>query len=260
MKKIPWLKDWRRRLGAVPFVGNFLRTLRDYLRYCRLAQIFLANSQSLKDERFECSWTERMFCLGDATEGTAFDPHYLYHTAWAARILSRSSAAKHIDISSCLRFVTIVSAFKPVEFYDYRPASLNLDGLTAAHGDLLQLPFPSGTVDSISCMHVVEHIGLGRYGDPIDPKADLFAMKELSRVVRSGGELLFVVPVGQPRIIFNAHRIYAPEQILSYFPEFELKEFALINDDGSFLRSGQLVDASDLQYGCGCFHFVKMQN
>ena len=80
-------------------------------------------------------------------------------------------------------------------------------------------------------MHVVEHVGLGRYGDPLDPDGDLKAMAELQRVLAAGGSLLFVVPVGKPKIMFNAHRIYSYEQILSYFNELELKQFALIPDD-----------------------------
>ena len=79
-------------------------------------------------------------------------------------------------------------------------------------------------------MHVVEHIGLGRYGDPLDATGDLKAMKELARVVAPGGTLLLVCPVGRPRVVFNAHRIYSVEQISASFPEFALAEFALISD------------------------------
>ena len=39
-------------------------------------------------------------------------------------------------------------------------------------------------------MHVVEHIGLGRYGDQVDPDGDLMAMKELERVTAKLGKLL----------------------------------------------------------------------
>jgi hypothetical protein len=57
-------------------------------------------------------------------------------------------------------------------------------------------------------MHVIEHIGLGRYGEALDPDGDLKAIRELVRVLAAGGNLLVVVPVGRPRIQFNAHRIY----------------------------------------------------
>jgi len=47
-------------------------------------------------------------------------------------------------------------------------------------------------------MNVVEHVGLGRYGEPLDPEGDIKAMRELRRVLAPGGSLLFVVPVGRP--------------------------------------------------------------
>jgi SAM-dependent methyltransferase len=199
-------------------------------------------------------------CLGDKTPSTNFDRHYVYHTGWAARILAVTKPEFHVDISSSLHFCTVVSAFIPVEFYDYRPVDLQLSQLTTEHADLLSLPFNDSSIQSISCMHVVEHVGLGRYGDPLDPDGDLKAIGELRRVLADGGSLLFVVPIGRPKIMFNAHRIYSYEQILRYFSEIRLEEFALIPDRSD--SSGIIYDASqelaDAQrYGCGCFWFKK---
>jgi SAM-dependent methyltransferase len=104
-------------------------------------------------------------------------------------------------------------------------------------------------------MHVVEHIGLGRYGDPLDPNGDLRAMAELRRVLAPGGSLLFVVPVGRPVIMFNAHRIYAYDQVVRYFGDLTLRQFALVPDDPRYGlvedATPQLADAQ--RYGCGCF-------
>ena len=83
-----------------------------------------------------------------------------------------------------------------MRFFDYRPPSLHLDSLEVGHADLNALPFASSSLGSLSCMHVVEHIGLGRYGDPLDPRADLRAMSELSRVVSPGRELALRGPGG----------------------------------------------------------------
>lgn len=199
-------------------------------------------------------------CLTDATTATAFDRHYVYHPAWAARVLSRTSPEVHVDISSSLHFATLVSAFIPVKFYDYRPAHLDLPNLTSSRADLLALPFESRSQKSLSCMHTVEHVGLGRYGDPLDYDGDLKAMRELQRVVSPGGTLLFVVPVGKPRIAFNAHRIYSYAQVLAAFPELALQEFALVEDDargGRFIQSASEADSDRQTYGCGCFWFKR---
>ncbi|WP_305731920.1 DUF268 domain-containing protein [Trichlorobacter ammonificans] len=211
--------------------------------------------------RFPVRWNDRLPCLKDKTSASGFDSHYIYHPAWAARILAQSRTQLHVDISSSLHFCTIVSAFLQVRFYDYRPADLRLSGLTSEAADLLALPFRDESIESLSCMHVVEHVGLGRYGDPLDPDGDLKAIAELRRVVSRGGTLLFVVPLGgTAKILFNAHRIYTYQQVVGYFEGFELREFALVPDNAAGQgiiapASGELADAQD--YGCGCFWFVK---
>lgn len=200
--------------------------------------------------------------LDEATATTGFDRHYVYHPAWAARIIKQINPAKHIDISSTLHFCSILSAFIPVDFYDYRPANLVLNDLNSLAGDLLNLPFESNSIESISCMHTVEHVGLGRYGDPMDYDGDLKAISELKRVLAPNGTLLFVVPLGATdNIYFNAHRVYSKEHVLTLFKELELQEFTLIPEDE---KDGGLVvnpNAGLLKkqtYGCGCFWFKKL--
>lgn len=207
--------------------------------------------------RFTMGWRDLYPCLDDRTTGTSFDSHYIYHPAWAARIIAETAPAHHVDISSSLSFCTIISAFVPVTFYDYRPAELNLSNLSSKPADLLALPFQDESIPSISCMHVVEHVGLGRYGDPLDPQGDLKAMAELKRVLAPGGLLLFVVPVGTPRIMYNAHRIYSYQQVIEYFTGLSLVEFSLIPDNGGLLRHAPQALVAEQKYGCGCFWFKK---
>jgi SAM-dependent methyltransferase len=198
-------------------------------------------------------------CLDDGSANTSFDAHYIYHTAWAARILARTRPARHVDISSIVSFCAVVSAFLPVEFYDFRPAPIKLDNLQSGAADICRLQFADGSIPSLSCMHVIEHIGLGRYGDPLDASGDLKAVRELVRVLAPGGDLLVVVPVGKPRVQFNAHRVYDFTGFRDYFSDLELVELAVLPDDAG---GGLIVDPpADLVnaqcYGCGCFWFRK---
>ena len=211
-----------------------------------------------KARRFAMNSKDIYPCVKDKTVSTGFDRHYVYHTAWAARKVREINPKFHIDISSSLYFSSIVSAFVPVKFYDYRPPNLELDNLSVEKANILSLPFGDNNVSSLSCMHTVEHIGLGRYGDAIDPDGDIKAIKELKRVLAPGGNFLFVVPIGKPRIEFNAHRVYSYEQIMEYFSGLNLREFALIPEE----NGGMIINASPEQaaveyYSCGCFWFIK---
>jgi SAM-dependent methyltransferase len=250
------------RLAAARFASSVKRKMEEHGRFQDQLDRFEALSRESK-QRFTLDRNDLYPCLTDATATTAFDHHYVYHPAWAARILARTRPDHHVDVSSSVYFCTMLSAFIPVTFYDYRPAEITLSGLESKRGDLHALPFASKSQNSISCMHTVEHVGLGRYGDKLDYDGDLKAIAELQRVVAPGGSLLFVVPVGKPRIQFNAHRIYAYEQVVSYFPELELKEFALVEDEssgGAFIANATEADANRQAYGCGCFWFQRPAN
>ena len=197
-------------------------------------------------------------CLNDKITYTNFDSHYIYHPAWAARILKNINPNKHVDISSTLSFCSVISAFIPTEFYDYRPADIRLSNLVSKSADLTALPFTDNSIESLSCMHTIEHIGLGRYGDTLAPDGDLIAINELKRVLKKNGNLLIVTPVGKPRLLFNAHRIYSYEIILSHFQGFKLMDFSLVTDSGNFNSPANSNDVEKQSYGCGCFWFEKL--
>ena len=229
-----------------------------WLRYAAEFRRFAALHRQARSE-LPVEWRDRWPRLNDRTEHLPFDAHYIYHTAWAARVLAETRPAKHVDISSLAYFATLTSAFVPIEFYDYRPAGITLSNLVCGAADLCRLAFADRSIASISCMHTIEHIGLGRYGDPLDPLGDQTALRELQRVVAPGGSLLVVVPVGQPRVQYNAHRIYDPQMIEDYLPELKLHSWALLKDDstsGLDLHPTRALALAQ-RYGCGCFHFQR---
>lgn len=258
---------WLRRVAAPPV--RLLRQAAGSWRQNRRREAALSEFRGELNEfqrlshgsprRLPFGWTESFPCLDDRTPNTAdFARDYLLHTAWAARVLADTRPAQHVDISSYVYFAALVSAFVPVAYYEYRPADLPLSNLTSHRCDLLALPFADASVRSLSCMHVVEHVGLGRYGDPLDPAGDLKAISELQRVLAVGGDLLFVVPVGRPRVVFNAHRIYSYEQVVDAFHELRLTQTALIPDDTSrILVDSRPEDFRAQNYGCGCFWFTR---
>lgn len=234
-------------------IGKWCVFFRDYLAFRR---------RSDKSPRLPLHWRDRKPCLNERAGSAGFDRHYVLHVGWAARVLAEMRPRHHVDVSSSVYFSAVVSAFVPVRFYEYHPPTLGLEGLETGAADLLRLPFPDDSVESLSCMHVVEHIGLGRYGDPIDPDGDRKAMAELQRVLGPGGQLLLVVPVGRPRVEFNAHRVYGYDQVVNELRGLRLVEFALIPDDrgprGRLIRNAPPELVKQQEYGCGCFRFVKV--
>ena len=239
-------------------IGNYIKKIKGICLAPLIFQDYLKFKKFDSKQRFSIRVADFYPCPFDKTFKTNFDRHYIYHTAWAARILAQIKPEKHVDIGSSLYFVGVASAFVPIDFYDYRPVDIGLSNLNSKLGDLLALPFADNSQQSLSCMHVVEHVGLGRYGDKLDPDGDLKATTELKRVLAPGGSLFFVVPIGKPKIVFNAHRIYSYEHVLQNFSDLHLQEFALIPEKGS----GIIYDAStervgEEEYGCGCFWFIK---
>ncbi len=244
----PFIYPKRFLMKLLPF--KVIRYLKHYLQF-----------KSSNDGRFDLSIDNNQIEINDWSNDHSFDDHYVYHTAWASRILYIEKPEKHIDISSDIRFSSLVSTFVNTEYYDIRKLKIELSGLITGVADLVNLPFQSESISSLSCMHVVEHCGLGRYGDVLDPKADLKAINELIRVLKPKGKLYFVVPVAsEPRINFNAHRVYSHKQVMDYFSELKLIEFSLIPDDyrdGTLIKNPSNIILNKQKYGCGCYLFTK---
>jgi hypothetical protein len=196
-------------------------------------------------------------CLNERTATTSFDAHYFYQDIWAFRKILESRVPHHVDVGSKVDYVGFLSTITRVTFIDIRPLVTGLSNLDSRAGSLLAMPYADGAIPSLSCLHVAEHIGLGRYGDPLDPLGTVKACRELQRVLAPGGNLYFGLPVGRPRVCFNAHRIHSPDQILEYFAGLKLVEFAVVDDQGQFHANISLAQARDLKYGCGLFQFTK---
>ena len=203
------------------------------------------------------SWSDTYPCLLDRIRETPFDPHYFYQGAWLARRLQEASTSFHVDVGSSVMMVNVLSAMVKTIFLDYRPLRVSVPHLHPVAGNLTRLPFAAASVPSLSCLHVIEHVGLGRYGDPLDPQGGQLAAENLQRVVQPGGRLFLSTPVGRERVCFNAHRVYRPKTITALFSALRLESFSLVDDDGRYLERAGLECAEGLEYGCGMFEFVK---
>ncbi|MFL5825661.1 MAG: FkbM family methyltransferase [Thermoleophilaceae bacterium] len=195
--------------------------------------------------------------LSDYTDTTPYDGHYFFQDIWAARRVAELHPARHVDVGSRVDYVGFLTAITDVVFVDIRPLDVELDNFTSVAGSALEMPFEDQSVESLSCLHVIEHIGLGRYGDPLDPDGLRKALREFQRVVAPGGQLLVSTPVGRRRTCFNAHRISDPYDIPALLPELELVEFSGVDDSISFRRHRSLDELVGSNYACGMYRFVR---
>jgi len=246
---IIFLKYWRNQItdtlkliNDIPKIFGYLKDLRNYS----------------KMEGAECIKLNNTYpYLYDKTKTIKYDAHYFYQNIWAFKKIFESKYEYHIDIGSDRNFIGFLTLFKKVTFIDIRPLIVHLDNFKSRKGNILSMPFDDDSVKSLSCLHVAEHIGLGRYGDQLDPLGTQKAAKELSRVLAPNGNLYFSLPIGEPRLCFNAHRIHSTTQILNYFSDLKLNELSGIDDNGNFIRNIDREVLDSCNYSCGLFWFSK---
>ena len=194
-----------------------------YLKYISLQQ----------NAAFSTSVMDWYPCLSDNTEITPLDPVYFYQDAWAAGKIFNNKPAHHYDVGSAAKTIAIISQFVPTTMVDIRPIKLQMENLFFIKGSIIELPFDNDSIESISSLCVVEHIGLGRYGDHLDQYGSEKAISELIRVTKPGGKIYFSVPVERKnKVYFNGHRALSREYIEMLFENCTIEEeLYIINND-----------------------------
>jgi hypothetical protein len=162
-------------------------------------------------------------------------------------------------------FVAHVASFREIEVVDIRPARSAVENIRFNCFDLTkEIPGPfRGHYDSVSCLHALEHFGLGRYGDAIDPDGHIKGLDSLGAFLSSGGTLYLSVPVGPQRLEFNAGRVFSLSYLLGLLEgQYLLRDFALVDDSGDLHESVTLTPArignnGGVWYGCAILELEK---
>jgi SAM-dependent methyltransferase len=219
------------------------RYAQDYRRYRRAG----ANPS------FRLGWRDCSPYLTDRTATTPLEPVYFYQDAWGVGRILEAAPERHVDVGSSVKSMALLSRSLPVAFVDIRKPDLALPGLDYIEGSILALPFADDSLPSLSSLCVVEHIGLGRYGDPLDPFGSEKALAELCRVLKPGGQLYLSVPVDAvSHVQFNAHRCFTRGHLLSLLPGLRLVQERYIYGR----ELGGEYDAAR-GFGTGLFHLCK---
>jgi SAM-dependent methyltransferase len=207
-------------------------------------------------------------CLDDrfAQSGTA-SGHYFHQDLLVARQIYRNNPNIHADVGSRVDgFIAHVASFRPIKVLDIRPTSNNIPNVEFIQADLMK-PINDDLVnscDSLSCLHALEHFGLGRYGDPVNYDGYLIGIDNMSQILKRHGRFYFSVPIGPQRIEFNAHRVFSVEYLLElFYGKYHVDRFSFVDDKGN-LHEDVVIDNSIINsnfgcnYGCGIFEMTKL--
>ncbi len=164
--------------------------------------------------------------------GGANSNSYLWQDLWGGMRIAERRPERHFDIGSRVDgFIThLVVLNIPVTLIDIRPMDLKLPGVDFIQADATELKgIEDNSIESLSALCSLEHFGLGRYGDPIDPEACFKVFKAIQRVVKPGGYIYLPLVVGEDGVRFNAHRIFNPNTVVREFSQCRLVEYSMVD-------------------------------
>jgi hypothetical protein len=209
-------------------------------------------------------------CLYDRyEEGGATRTEYFWQDLLVARRIFEVKPKRHVDVGSRVDgFVAHVASFREIEVFDVRPITTCVPGIVFKQADLMRpvdlTTDKASCCDSLSCLHAIEHFGLGRYGDPVDPSGYELGIANLALMLQFGGTLYLSTPIGSARVEFNAHRVFDPREIIRCAEEngLMLKDLIVIGAGGVVSNSPcneQLLQGLALKtYNLGIFEFTKI--
>lgn len=237
-------------------VGNFPGVVRDYLA--------LRRQNRELGSPYRLRFSSPSLHEKHASSGTA-SGHYFHQDLLIARKVFERSPERHVDIASRVDgFVAHVASFRTIEVFDIRPLENNIPNIIFQQCDLMAPQEKQQEYcDSLSCLHALEHFGLGRYGDPINIQGHREGFRNLARILNRDGMLYLSVPIGPERIDFNGHRVLSIQTILDLaHDEFELAGFSYVDDQGNLhsefeLTEEQIDGNCGCYYGCGIFELRK---
>jgi SAM-dependent methyltransferase len=240
-----------RRLRSLPW---FIRSKRRFIK--------LQNANG----RHDFGITGNFPCLLDRNEeGGSASGHYFHQDLWVAQEIAKTDPACHVDIGSRIDgFVAHVASFRKIEVFDIQDITPEIPNVKFVKADCMSNDFRwTDYCDSVSSLHAIEHFGLGRYGDPLDPDGHIKGLNNICKMLKQGGLFYFSVPIGAQRIEFNAHRVFSVRYLLDYFKgKYEIEQFSFVDDKGNFHRNVTLDEDMingncRCRFGCGIFVMRK---
>jgi SAM-dependent methyltransferase len=194
-------------------------------------------------------------------DGGTASGHYFHQDLLVARRIYEINPERHVDVGSRVDgFVAHVAVFREIEVFDIRAVKHEVRNIRFRQMDIMAPADKLDTADSVSCLHALEHFGLGRYGDTVDLDGFRKGFEVLSAMVRPGGTLYLSLPIGNERIDFNGNRVFSLQRVRElYEADFTLRRFSYVDDAGDLHEDVPFTgNELNLNYGCGIFELEKI--
>ncbi len=206
-------------------------------------------------------------CLSDRYEESGVATgQYFHQDLFVAQRIFENRPARHVDVGSRVDgFVAHVASFREIEVFDIRDLHVKVKNISFRQRDIMQdRPDLDGYTDSLSCLHTLEHFGLGRYGDPVDADGHTKGWESLYRMLRPGGKFYFATPIGPQRIEFDGHRVFSVPFLMGMMAgKYRVDRFAHVDDAGDLVVGGDPAgpdgaNSFGCRVGCGIFELTKL--
>lgn len=206
-------------------------------------------------------------CLYDWGEPSgSIGTEYFKQDLYFAQQIYKANPCRHVDIGSRMDgFVAHLASYRSVEVFDIRPIGDEIPGILFRQADVMkESPDYSDYTDSLSCLHALEHFGLGRYGDEVDPLGYEKGLRNMARMLKREGLFYLSVPIGLECVEFNAHRIFDPLALVNLAGKLRLnlEKFSCIYS-GNIIHGDSedprvlIEDMAKKKYALGMFTFKK---
>jgi SAM-dependent methyltransferase len=159
---------------------------------------------------------------------------------YVAQRIYVNNPRRHVDVGSRVDgFVAHVASFRAIEVFDIRELQASVTNMTFRRRDVMQDCHDlDRCTDSLSCLHSLEHFGLGRYGDPVDAEGYAKGWENLYRMLEPGGKFYFSTPIGPQRVEFDAHRVFSlPFLLRMMIGRYRIGNFAYVDDEGDLIQA-----------------------
>lgn len=274
LNKVIFLYGVKSRIGYTeqPVIQEILME-KNYTEYC--AEFGLTHDAFFRDDmekysqmnhrsNFEIKNEYLWPVISDKYAKAGTINNYFWQDLWAARLIYGSGKKSHFDIGSRIDgFIAHLLAMNiDVTLIDIREFPEEIEGLhTIIDNATMLRQVPDNSIESMSALCSLEHFGLGRYGDPIDPEACFKCFNEIQKKIKAGGDLYLSVPIGQERVEFNAHRVFYADTIRESFSGMQLVEYSCVSE-GKLERNVAIHkyddDSHNGEFRYGLFYFKKL--